>query len=314
MLRQLNQLYGKLKTPYDWQFTEDFSFRATPQFDPSTSPSVEQNVEVDFSQQGNIEIDINKVQGAVAAFLVIRHVYINVRKNRVYHESLKGYSWSNFITHTVPSSAGNDVFTQTISGLPYAMTNLKKLLFSTVTTGISINTVEIKSTVQTEWVNLALAPITAPSGIDMEAIFGGAEGFPAHSRNVTGQGIDIRVTASNTAGNKDYTFVAYGTSDTSQNNQWLVQYRDVTGKLHNIGIYDDSLKAVDFHVDRIIPVPLTDATRQKYGFIVFTPILSGEDYYSTGDQYNIVVNASVAYVMPQDLLDRSPRARLDVYS
>lgn len=297
-MARLNRLYGKLKTREDWLYTEDFTFRGTPQLDPSSTTI--QKVDVVFD---NVNLNLSEIQGANAAYLVLRHLYVAVRKNRVYQESLKGYSWSNFQTHSVPSSAVNDVFNYTITGLPYDMTQLKKLLFSTVTTGITIKTVRIKSTVQSEWVNLALAPITAPSGIDMESIFGPG-GFHAHSRNVTGEGIDIEITADNTAGAKDYSFVAYGQSDTSQTNQWLVQYQDRTQQLHNIGIFDDLQFAKDFQVDRIIPVAITDPTRKDFGQVIFSPVIAGEDYYVTGDQYNVVLNCSIAYLLPEDVVTR----------
>lgn len=297
-MSRLNSIYGRLKTRDDWQYTEDFTFTASPQLDGSSNNI--QKIDISFNIA---DLDLNAIQGASAAYLVLRHVYMAVKKNRVYYESLRGYAWSGFLGHTVPGSTSGDIYQTTINPSPYGMTYARKLKFATIPSGITITKVEIAPTVQnTNFADLALASFTSVQDIDLESYFGSGYGLTANNRNTLAPGIDLRITANNSnAGSQQYVIVLYGTGDTDQSLQWLVRYKDIVGQYHNIGIFDDYERTKDFNVNRIIPVPITDPTSTSFGSLEFTDVYRGEDYYNDGNLYTIVVNAAIAYLVSDDL-------------
>ncbi len=292
-----NRLYDKLKTREGWRYTEDFSYTAQPLLVPSTV--IPQPLPISFQ---NVLLDLNAVPGNVAAYLVLRHVYMSVKKSIPYNSNLRGFSWSGFQNVTVPASASGNVQAFTINPSPFGMEYAKKLLISSVPAGITITKVEIcpASNAPSGYVDLATGNITSPNGIDLESIFGTGYGLPANSRLAGTPGINVRFTSNNTNGSPTaFGYALYGLADTAQNSQYLVQYQDRNGGIHNVGIFDDRQYAQDFLVDRIIPIPITDPTRSDYGNLLFTTIIAAYDYYPGGDFYNVVLNASIAYLLPE---------------
>lgn len=303
----LNSIYGKLKSREDWKFTEDFTLIANAQLDASSN--ILQQIPISFK---NANLDLNAIQGASAAYLVLRHIHVAVKKNRIYHESTRGYAWSGFLGHTVPASTTGDIYQTTINPSPYGMTYARKLKFATIPAGVTITKVEIAPTLQnSNFVDLATGNFTTPQDIDLEAYFGAGYGLTANSRNTLAPGIDVRITANNTNGSgSQFIIVVYGTADTDQSSQWLVQYIDNVSQPHNVGMFDDYSRAMNFAVDRIIAIPITDPTKQDYGNLLFTNVYRGEDYYNDGNLYTIVINASIAYLVSDDLSTQYERSVL----
>ncbi len=304
----LSEFYGGLKTPEDWLHTEDITFQSRTSMNINLANGAIQKVPVTFPNFP--QIDLQGDPGAMAAFLVLRRLSIGAE--RASFARSQEWQWASQANPvlSINANASNQLIVTTFGSGPVPSglaggnitpVALRRIHFGTIPTGVTITKVEVQPSWGATYDDLHIVgTIATNTEIDIGAYYDARFGL----KNVFANGpgatiINVRFTCSNTNASVQTVNVFFWGSQIGVDwAQWLVQYQDWTGVLHDIGSYDDLADpARAFILDRIIPVPLTDSgqgTAKGFGSLNFT-MNNSAPFYAGTSFYDITLNASLAY-------------------
>ncbi len=301
--------YDVLRTQNGWLYTEDIPFFLTKSMTINLVAGTVVSIPIKFT---NFPIlSLNQHPGAIEAYLVLRRLAINAR--RFIPQRYLDWDWipavekpvvylaSTTSTITVSFSAGTGPTGDTLAKfVPIA---LRRMQFNAQPAGVTINKVEVKAGWSGTFDDLNITAFTGLTIINLTDFYDAKNGII--NRFVTSGStptIDIRITYTNTGAQANSTWHIYGMQQGIDWAQWTVQYQDWQQIVHNIGGYDDiQTPTKEFILDRLIPVAITDNgqvnTQNSWGNLLFT-MNASLPYYLLTAQYDIMLNASIAYKMP----------------
>lgn len=298
------ELYDQLRTREGWHWVEDIVFNATPNINTAQPAGTITSVPVTFAGP---DLNLFQQNYAIAAYLVLRKLTIGSTRPVDWRPPY--FEWSPAIDNTFAAAASTTGGTVQVSfselGQPgnnnSRTVGLRRIWVGTPPAGVTITRVQVFGL----WASGTFADdlhLTSPvtGFIDLGTYFDSRFGLVNRSES----NVVVQFTYNNTnAAITNVPYALYGVA--SSQNWWFaeVQYQDWNGGLHNIGQYDDVLTPnYQFAIDQLVPVPLTDpgqkSTPQKYGNLVFTT-LGRLSFFGPGTvQYNVMLTASVAYLLP----------------